>query len=85
MSTSAELLAELASLTGMTPAEWQDFLSLPPEAQAITAQTYRDLSWATSPDTFGKVLAVLGLLGTIAADVSGVAGAVSAVSALRAL
>jgi len=85
VKTSEELLAELTQLTGMSAADWADFCSLPPEAQAAAAQSYRDQDWAKSPDVFGSVLSVLGVLATIAADVSGLAGAASAVAALKAL
>jgi hypothetical protein len=81
----ADLLTELVTLTDMRSGEWLDFLSLPPDAQAIAAQAYRDADWTKNPDTFGKVLAVLNVIGTIAGVIGSVAGAATAVNALRSL
>ena len=85
VTTVSEALVELATLTGMTVAEWRDIVSLPPPAQALCVQAYRDADWRRDPDTFGQVLAVLGVIATIAGAVGGVAGAVSAIAALKAL
>lgn len=83
--TAEEALAKLAGLTGLSPQEWQDFLSLPPTGQELCVQGYKDQSWTQTPDTFAEVLAVLAMIGSIAGVVGGVAGAASAVAALRAL
>jgi hypothetical protein len=81
----ADLLVELATLTGLSPAEWRDFCSLPPDAQQAVARAYRDQDWSRSPDTLSAVLGVLRTLAAVAADVSGIAGAASAISAISAV
>ena len=73
------MLAELATVTHLSQQEWQDFLSLPPNAQELCIQGYSQQSWTQAPDTIGRVLAILGIIGTVAGVVSGVAGAASAV------
>jgi hypothetical protein len=78
----ASIHVELAGLTGISSADWADFLSCSPEQQMAIAQGFRDMNWTTRDDVFGKVLAVLVVAGNIAGAVSGVAGAVSAVQAL---
>ena len=76
--SEAELYANLASLTGLTASKWSDILALPPWAQAIVFETYRDADWIRQTNTFSRVLDVLTALGNMA-------GAVSAIAALRAL
>lgn len=83
--TSEEALAKLSTLTGLSAQEWSDVLALPPDAQALVIQGYRDQDWARSANTLSEVLAVLEVIGTLAGVVGGVAGAASAVSALRSL
>lgn len=80
-----EALAKLAALTGLSTQEWQDFLSLPPDGQALVVRGYSHQDWVKQPDTFAEVLAVLEVLGTIAGVVGGVAGAAGAVASLRSL
>lgn len=82
--TAEDYLAELATLTSLSPQEWADFLSCLPEEQALIARGYRDQDWAQRPDTLARVLQILGVIGSIAGVVSGVAGAASAVAALKA-
>lgn len=81
--TAEQALAKLSGLTGLSVQEWQDFLSLPPNGQALCVKGYRDQDWTKNPDTLGEVLAVLEVIGTIAGVVSGVAGAASAIAALK--
>jgi hypothetical protein len=81
----ADCLCELTLITRMSASEWSDFLTLPPNAQAICVVTYQAQDWTQKPDVFDKVIAILGILGTVAADVSGVAGAASAIAALKSL
>lgn len=83
--TADEALAKLVTLTGLSRQEWEDFLSLPPNGQALCVEGYRDQDWARHEDTLTEVLAVLAVIGTIAGVVGGVAGAAGAVAALRAL
>jgi hypothetical protein len=78
-------LAQLADTTNMSPQEWEDFLTLDAGAQLLAVQEYADAEWATDPDSFGKVLAILGVIGTIAGVISGVGGAVGAIQALKSL
>jgi flagellar motor component MotA len=78
-------VAELVTLTSLSPDEIQDFLTCTPEEQIAIAESYRNTDWVKSPDTFGKVLAVLGVIGTIAGVVAGVAGAATAIDALKLL
>jgi hypothetical protein len=80
-----ELFVQLTTLTALSRQEWEDILALPPDAQALVLQAYRDASWKADPDTFGQVLTVLQVVGTIAGVVGGVAGAASAIAALRSL
>lgn len=80
-----QYLVELNNLTGMSPKDWQDFLSCTKEEQAVIAQGYRDMDWRANPDTFGKVMAILNVITTFAGAVSGVAGAATAVEALAKL
>jgi hypothetical protein len=81
--TAEGLLAELATITGLSAAEIHDFIMCTPTQQRIIAQTYRGAAWVESPDTFGEFVRILGLIGQIAGVVSGVSGAIAAVSALR--
>ena len=80
--TSDEAIVALATTTGLSPAEWQDFLACTPDQQAAIAQTYRDASWVQRRDTFAEVLAILGAAATVAGAVSGLAGAYEALRAL---
>ena len=72
-------------LTSLSPDEIQDFLECSPEQQVAIAESYRNADWVKSPDTFGRVLAVLEIIGTIAGVVAGVAGAATAINALKLL
>lgn len=85
MQTVEEAIAEIATLTGMSPEEWRDFLAATPEQQALIVDAYRDQDWTRNPDTLGRVIGILSVVGTIAGIVSGVAGAASAVAALRSI
>ena len=78
-----DLFVELAELTSMSPEDWRDFCSLPPAAQEVAAQAYREASWAKSADALPKVLGILGVIGAVAGAVTGVAGATGAAVALR--
>lgn len=83
--TVEDLVAQLSGLTGLTAAEWRDFLAMSPEAQAAALLLYQDADWVRSKDTLQQVLDILGVIGTLAGVVSGVAGAAGAVAALRSL
>lgn len=83
--TADDAFAQLATLTGLSMSEWSDLIGLPPPAQRLCVEAYRDQAWVKNPETFAIVLDVLTVIGTIAGVVGGVAGAASAVSALRAL
>ena len=76
--TKEDLLVELTNLTGMSAQDWEDFLSLPPEAQNVVAHTYRSCDWAQSPDTIGAIISAFETAGSIA-------GAASAIIAFTAL
>lgn len=78
-------LAELSTITGLSAAEWEDFMSCTPSQQELIAQGYADMDWVQTPDLFAKVITVLQTIGLIAGVVGGVAGAASAVAALRKL
>src|SRR5271166_6139324 len=78
----AEIHVELAGLTGISPADWADFLSCSAEQQMVIVQGFRDMDWTTRADIFGKVMMILEIAGNIAGAVSGIAGAVSAVQVL---
>jgi hypothetical protein len=83
--TYDEGVQALACKTGLTADEWLDFFACSPAQQAALVQTYADMSWTKSHDTFADVLNILNVLGTIAGVVSGVATAAAAVAALRSL
>lgn len=80
--TEDEIYAELAVLTKLSAADWQDFVACSPADQALMVDTYRTLDWAQSPDVVAKVIALLTILGTIAGVVTGVAGAAAAIRTL---
>jgi hypothetical protein len=81
----ATLIAKVATLTGMSTQELQDFLSMTPAMQLQAVQTYAGADWVKNRDTLADVISVLEVVGTLAGVVSGVAGAVTAVDALRSL
>lgn len=81
--TFDEVCVTCATKTGMTRAEWSDFLQLEPAAQAAVAQAYRDQSWTQDANLFAEILAILIVAGSVAGAVSGIAGAVTALQALR--
>ena len=81
--TFEECVAACAVKTGMSREDWQDFLQLPPAAQAATAQTYADQAWVQNPHVLADVIAVLIVAGQVAGAVSGISGAVTALQALR--
>ena len=78
-------LTELSTLTGLTVDEVLDFISCEPAQQKLIAQSYADMDWVQSPDTFAKVLEILQTVGLLAGVIGGVAGAAGAVAALRSL
>ncbi len=74
--------------SGISAAEWQDLLTLPPAdlTQAIADWVaLGKMTWTKSPSALGAVLDALAIIGTIAGVVSGVAGAATAVAALKAI
>ena len=76
--TEDDLVVRLTELTGMSPQDIRDVLSLPPDAQAAVVKTYADQSWAQSKDTLGAIISALETAGAVA-------GAASAIVAFAAL
>jgi hypothetical protein len=83
--TTDEALVVLSLKTGLTEADWGDFLAATPAEQAVIAKSYADSDWTRAPDRLAEVLAILGVLVQIAGAVSGISGAIGAVAALKAL
>ena len=79
------IYAQLSTLTGMTEEKWRDILALDPDGQALVLRTYREASWAKSPDTLSAVLNVLTIASTVLSVVSGGEGAITAIAALKTL
>jgi hypothetical protein len=85
--TSAfDCLCELTALTGLTPAELNDLLSLSGPDQELALMGYRDLDW-TKPGTpaGARVLTVLGILASLVPVLSLATGSINLVNALKAL
>lgn len=80
--TFDDCCAALATTTGLSRAEWADFLTCDPAAQCAMAQAYKDADWTKPGDTFGAVLAILGTAAAVATDATGIAGAIAALRAL---
>ena len=58
--TPGEACARLAELTTLSASEWEDFLSLPPDAQKVAIANYASQDWATpTSTTFADVMSVL--------------------------
>ena len=83
--TPEDLVAELATLTQMSPSEVQDFLSATPAQQLLIIANYRGCDWTVQPDTLARILAIVTLLGTIAGAISGIGGAVGAIVAIKSI
>jgi hypothetical protein len=82
---AAVLVAKVATLTGMSVQEVQDFLSMTPAMQNQAVATYAGADWVKNRDTLADVISVLEVIGTLASVVTGLAGAATAVNALRSL
>ena len=82
MPSPVEYLPVLASLTTLSPAQWNDFIASPPAIQMQTVQNYKTMHWVQDPDRFGQVLAVLETAASVAGAVAGIAGAIQALKTL---
>lgn len=82
--TEEEVCNAMATKSGdMGAAEWADFFTLPPEAQASTANLYKNAIWTHGgPDAWAGALAILGMAATVFGEMSGIGTAFTVLKGL---
>jgi len=79
------LYVELAQKTARTVRDWQDILSLPPDARAEVIADWNalgDMSWTKSPSTLDRVETILNILVSIASPVTTIVGGLTGIGTL---
>jgi hypothetical protein len=86
MSLTAEQLADVMRLTGLSSDELNDLISCSKVQQATIIQGYRSMSWTKDKDILKQVIAALNILVTVAGGAGTVAsGVLGVVSLLKLL
>jgi hypothetical protein len=74
--------AILATRTGMTPAQWDDFWACTRAQQELIVATEEHMQWTQDRDILADAVAVMTVMVTIAGAVSGVGTALEVMRAL---